>query len=355
MIAFNENSVQDYYDVFEDIGSGQHAVVKRCKHKETEKEYAAKYIIKRRSTYSRRGVCMEDINKEVRFLKEMVHPNIVELHEVFENGKHVILILELYVCLEVALLVKGGELFDFITEKEKIVEEQALLFITQILQGVLHLHSNFIAHLDLKPENILLSDVDPPQIKLIDFGISRVIKDNEEIRDMVGTPEFVAPEIVNYEPLCLATDMWSIGVLTYILLSGASPFLGDSVQETYENITAVDYNFDEQYFNQTSDLAKDFIRKLLVKNPRKRPTAKDCLAHPWISKPTDCKNEKLNVDTETLKDKIELGASNVDIEAVNDKTKPKTFIADTEAADDKIKLRTLNAKLHWQVGCCFIL
>ncbi|CAL4135705.1 unnamed protein product, partial [Meganyctiphanes norvegica] len=100
---------------------------------------------------------------------------------------------------------------------------------------------------------------------------------------MIGTAEFVAPEIVNYEPLHLATDMWALGVITYILLSGASPFLGDTQQDTYNNITAVDFTFDTEYFTGTSQLAKDFIGNLLVKNPRKRLTVAETLSHPWIN------------------------------------------------------------------------
>ncbi|ROT80896.1 hypothetical protein C7M84_000355 [Penaeus vannamei] len=93
----------------------------------------------------------------------------------------------------------------------------------------------------------------------------------------------MAPEIVNYEPLCLATDMWAIGVITYILLSGASPFLGDSQQETYNNITAVEFAFDDEDFSGTSDLAKDFISQLLIKDPRHRMSAEKSLAHPWMA------------------------------------------------------------------------
>uniref|UniRef100_A0A8C5M0B2 Death associated protein kinase 2 n=1 Tax=Leptobrachium leishanense TaxID=445787 RepID=A0A8C5M0B2_9ANUR len=122
-----------------------------------------------------------------------------------------------------------------------------------------------------------------PHIKLIDFGLAHKIEDGVEFKNIFGTPEFVAPEIVNYEPLGLAVDMWSIGVITYILLSGASPFLGDNKQETLSNITAVNYEFDEEFFSHTSDLAKDFIAKLLVKDTRKRLSIPDALSHPWIT------------------------------------------------------------------------
>ncbi|XP_070619033.1 death-associated protein kinase 2 isoform X6 [Erythrolamprus reginae] len=121
-----------------------------------------------------------------------------------------------------------------------------------------------------------------PHIKLIDFGLAHEIEDGVEFKNIFGTPEFVAPEIVNYEPLGLAADLWSIGVITYILLSGASPFLGETKQETLANITAVNYEFDEEFFGHTSALAKDFIRKLLVKDTRKRLTIQEALRHPWI-------------------------------------------------------------------------
>ncbi|XP_070325245.1 death-associated protein kinase 2 isoform X1 [Odocoileus virginianus] len=130
---------------------------------------------------------------------------------------------------------------------------------------------------------LLDKNIPIPHIKLIDFGLAHEIEDGVEFKNIFGTPEFVAPEIVNYEPLGLEADMWSIGVITYILLSGASPFLGDTKQETLANITAVSYDFDEEFFSQTSELAKDFIRKLLVKETRKRLTIKEALSHPWIT------------------------------------------------------------------------
>ncbi|KAJ8790073.1 hypothetical protein J1605_021511 [Eschrichtius robustus] len=186
------------------------------------------------------------------------------------------------------MCVAGGELFDFLAEKESLTEEEATEFLKQILNGVYYLHSLQIAHFDLKPENIMLLDrnVPKPRIKIIDFGLAHKIDFGNEFKNIFGTPEFVAPEIVNYEPLGLEADMWSIGVITYILLSGASPFLGDTKQETLANVSAVNYEFEEEYFSNTSALAKDFIRRLLVKDPKKRMTIQDSLQHPWI-KPKD--------------------------------------------------------------------
>ncbi|XP_027765436.1 death-associated protein kinase 2, partial [Empidonax traillii] len=255
---------------------GQFAIVKRCQERSTGTEYAAKFIKKRQSRASRRGVSREEIQREVSILQQVLHPNIVELHDIYENKTDVVLILE---------LVSGGELFDFLAQKESLSEEEATRFIKQILDGVNYLHSKKIAHFDLKPENIMLLDknIPVPHIKLIDFGLAHKIEDGVEFKNIFGTPEFVAPEIVNYEPLGLAADMWSIGVITYILLSGASPFLGETKQETLANITAVNYDFDEEFFSNTSDLAKDFIQKLLVKDTRKRLTIQEALSHPWIT------------------------------------------------------------------------
>ncbi|PWA24197.1 hypothetical protein CCH79_00016263 [Gambusia affinis] len=241
-------------------GFGQFAVVRRCRHRRTGTEYAAKFIKKRRNKSGRRGVAKEDIEREVTILKEIQHPNVITLHEVFESKAEVILILE---------LVAGGELFDFLAEKESLSEEEATQFLKQILDGVFYLHSKQIAHFDLKPENIMLlsRSVPHPRIKLIDFGLAHKIDFGNDFKNIFGTPEFVAPEVVNYEPLGLEADMWSIGVITYILLSGASPFLGDNKQETLANVSAVDYTFDEEFFSNTSALAKDFIKRLLIKDP----------------------------------------------------------------------------------------
>ncbi|XP_028814242.1 death-associated protein kinase 2 isoform X1 [Denticeps clupeoides] len=275
MDVFKQQKVEDFYEIGEELGSGQFAVVKRCKEKSTGMEYAAKFIKKRQSRASRRGVRREEIEREVDILRDLQHPNIISLHDVYENRTDVILILE---------LVSGGELFDFLAQKESLSEEEATEFIKQILDGVQYLHSKKIAHFDLKPENIMLldSNVLLPKIKLIDFGLAHKIDDDVEFKNIFGTPEFVAPEIVNYEPLGLEADMWSIGVITYILLSGASPFLGESKQETLANISAMNYEFDEEFFSSTSDLAKSFIKQLLVNNKRKRMTIKQALNHPWI-------------------------------------------------------------------------
>ncbi|XP_029697042.1 death-associated protein kinase 2 isoform X1 [Takifugu rubripes] len=304
MATFKQQNVEDFYEIGEVLGSGQFAIVKRCKDKIVGIEYAAKFIKKRQSRASRRGVKREEIEREVDILQQIQHPNIVALHDVFENRTDVILILE---------LVSGGELFDFLAQKESLSEEEATQFIKQILDGVEYLHSKRIIHFDLKPENIMLLDrnVPLPHIKLIDFGLAHKIEAGVEFKNIFGTPEFVAPEIVNYEPLGLEADMWSIGVITYILLSGASPFLGESKQETLGNVSAMNYNFDEEFFSNTSELAKSFISQLLEKDRRKRMSIQEALNHPWIksrgpveenSAPADAEKKGEPLKTKRLKE-----------------------------------------------------
>uniref|UniRef100_A0A0N4Y655 Serine/threonine kinase (inferred by orthology to a S. mansoni protein) n=1 Tax=Nippostrongylus brasiliensis TaxID=27835 RepID=A0A0N4Y655_NIPBR len=256
------------------IFSGQFAVVRKVVRKATGEEYAAKFIKKRRYATSRRGVTRSNIEREVSVLRKVGgHSNVIELHDVYETPSDVILVLE---------LVSGGELFDHVCARECLDEVEAAAFVRQILLGIKHLHSLHIVHLDIKPENVMLKQRGDAQVKLIDFGLSRFIPPGDTVKDMVGTPEFVAPEVVNYEPLTPATDMWALGVVTYILLSGGSPFLGDTRDETFCNITGVNYHFTDRYFKGTSAYAKDFISRLFVRDVQLRATVDECLRHPWI-------------------------------------------------------------------------
>ena len=290
---FRTDSFDEFYEKHEEIGKGHFADVYRVIEKSTGTEYAAKYIKKKRLESSRRGVAKKDIQNEVNILAEMDHDNIIYLHQVYENRHQAILVLE---------LVGGGELFDYISEREWLTEEEASNFVKQILLGLKYMHSRGVAHLDLKPENVMLKSADSHELKIIDFGVSKKLNPDEEYREMLGTTEFVSPEVINYEPISLNSDMWSIGVITYIMLSGASPFLGDTQQETYANIIGCDYEFDEEFFSHTSELAKDFIRKVLVKDQTKRASVDECLVHPWIRPKSmadkdNRRKSKINIDS----------------------------------------------------------
>ncbi|XP_050183812.1 death-associated protein kinase 2-like isoform X2 [Myiozetetes cayanensis] len=268
-------SVEDLYELLEKLGSGHFGVVRRCRQRGTGTFYAAKFVKTRRCWGSRLGLERAQVEREVAILRQLNHPNIMRLHDLFASRAEVVLVLE---------LIGGGELFDFIAEKEMLSEEEAIEFLGQILRGVEYLHARLIAHFDLKPENIMLQerDVPKPQIKIIDFGLAQQLEEGVTFKSLCGTPQYIAPEVINYEPLSAATDMWSIGVITYILLSGLSPFQGETDAETLSNVVAGAYGFEEHCFSQTSEMAKDFIRQLLVKEPEQRMTAAECLAHPWI-------------------------------------------------------------------------
>merc|ERR1719412_3361367 len=156
----------------------------------------------------------------------------------------------------------------------------------------------FFVHLDLKPENILCKSKDSHLIKIIDFGLTKKLKLGEDVRILFGTPEFVSPEVISYEPVSTTSDMWSVGVICYVLLSGLSPFMGDSDVDTFANISGINYDFDDEAFDSISDEAKDFISKLLVKFQNKRLTAAQCLLHPWL---LSMKSSQKEINTDKLK------------------------------------------------------
>lgn len=275
MAVFKPENVEDFYEIGEALGSGHFGQVRRVCERATGTSWAGKFMKLRKSACSRLGVDRSNVEQEVEVLQAVQHPNIVTLHDVFESRAEVVLILE---------LVGGGELFDFIAAKDNLLESEAIEFMKQILEGLGYMHSKSIAHFDLKPENIMLSDnVSPhPNIKLIDFGLAHHFCPGEEYRNSSGTTQYIAPEVINAEPLSTAADMWSIGVITYILLSGMSPFQEETDEETIQNIIAMKYEFHPHFFSMTSSMAKDFIQKLLVKDPSDRMTAEECLLHPWI-------------------------------------------------------------------------
>ncbi|XP_008330012.1 death-associated protein kinase 2 isoform X2 [Cynoglossus semilaevis] len=275
MAVFKPENVEDFYEIGEILGSGHFGQVRLVCERSSRTNYAGKFVKIRKSACSRLGQDRGSLEREVEILHLLQHPNIIFLKDVFECRAELVLILE---------FVSGGELFDFIAEKEVLLESEAITFMKQILEGLRFMHGKNIAHFDLKPENIMLSDKSAPNptIKLIDFGLAHRFLPDEEYKCSSGTPQYLAPEVINSEPLTTAADMWSIGVITYILISGLSPFQGDNDDETLLNVLATKYEFYDQYFSNTSSMAKGFIDRLLVKDSNERMTAEDCLHHPWI-------------------------------------------------------------------------
>nr|XP_055149302.1 serine/threonine-protein kinase 17A isoform X2 [Symphalangus syndactylus] len=253
---------------------GKFAVVRKCIKKDSGKEFAAKFMRKRRKGQD----CRVEIIHEIAVLElAQDNPWVINLHEVYETASEMILVLE---------YAAGGEIFDqCVADREEAFKEKDVQrLMRQILEGVHFLHTRDVVHLDLKPQNILLTSESPlGDIKIVDFGLSRILKNSEELREIMGTPEYVAPEILSYDPISMATDMWSIGVLTYVMLTGISPFLGNDKQETFLNISQMNLSYSEEEFDVLSESAVDFIRTLLVKKPEDRATAEECLKHPWLT------------------------------------------------------------------------
>uniref|UniRef100_A0AAR2KGR9 Protein kinase domain-containing protein n=1 Tax=Pygocentrus nattereri TaxID=42514 RepID=A0AAR2KGR9_PYGNA len=243
------------YHITGELGRGKFAVVKKCVEKTTGKVFAAKFVRKRR-----RG---RDCRAEV--IHEMAVLEVSRNNPLLWGLKY------------------SGEIFDHCISDELLSEFQIIRLIRQTLEGIHLLHQSSVVHLDLKPQNILLTSLSPlGDIKIVDFGLARKLGSAGELREILGTPEYVAPEILNYEPITTASDLWSVGVITYMLITGESPFAGEDKQQTFLNVSQVNVDYSKEAFSRVSELAVHFIRKLLVKAPEDRPSAADCLSHPWL-------------------------------------------------------------------------
>lgn len=267
-VDIKTSSVYDFYDILEEIGTGAFGVVHRCREKRTGNIFAAKFIP------ITHPLEKSVIKKEIDIMNQLHHPKLIRLHDAFEDDDEMILIYE---------FMAGGELFERITDDNyKMSEAEVINYMRQICEGVKHMHEKNIVHLDIKPENIMCQTKAGNNIKMIDFGLATKLDPKEIVKISTGTAEFAAPEIVDREPVGFYTDMWAVGVLAYVLLSGLSPFAGDNDVETLKNVRACDWEFDDEAFATISSEAKDFIKRLLTRNKEKRMTAHECLEHPWL-------------------------------------------------------------------------
>ncbi|XP_076294793.1 calcium/calmodulin-dependent protein kinase I isoform X2 [Lasioglossum baleicum] len=216
----------------------------------------------------------DSLENEIKVLRRLTHPNIVQLLETFEDKQKFYLIME---------LVTGGELFDRIVEKGSYTEKDASGLIRQILEAVDYMHEQGVVHRDLKPENLLYYSPDEDsKIMISDFGLSKM-EDSGIMETACGTPGYVAPEVLAQKPYGKAVDVWSIGVISYILLCGYPPFYDENDAVLFAQIIKGEFEFDSPFWNDISDSAKDFIQKLICVNVEERYTCKQALAHPWIS------------------------------------------------------------------------
>jgi len=272
--VLNPDPFDQWYTVDpEPIASGQFAVVYHCTHRVTGRPYAAKFAARRRLGDDASATIVHEV--AVNVILNQCHIN-VKLEDVFQTETDYVLVME---------FAGGGDLQSVLDEEIVPYEETVADFLKQLLRGLLFIHDSNLVHLDIKPQNLVLMGEYPEcEIKLVDFEISRYIKPGSEVIDFLGTPDYVAPEILCLDPITTKTDMWSVGVLSYVLLCGFLPFDSNSDQQTFIEILRGDINFPSELFDDVSEDAIDFIKKLLQREPEQRMSAKDCLEHPWMNK-----------------------------------------------------------------------
>ncbi|TNN44311.1 Myosin light chain kinase, smooth muscle [Liparis tanakae] len=265
----SSEKVSDHYSLQERLGMGKFGLVFKLTHKETGRVYAGKFY------KGRRAKEREAARKEIELMNFLHHPKLVQCLAAYDHRPEMVMVME---------FIAGGELFERIVDDSfEHTESASVRYMHQILEGIAYMHQQNIVHLDIKPENIVCVDTTGTSIKIIDFGLASRLEADTPLKVMHGTPEFVAPEVINYEPVFFTTDMWSIGVVCYILLSGESPFQGNTDAETLALVTAAQWEFDEESFDEITDEAKDFISSLLSKDTRRRMSSEEALEHPWMA------------------------------------------------------------------------
>ncbi|CAH2059179.1 unnamed protein product [Thlaspi arvense] len=263
--------LKEYYNLGSKLGHGQFGTTFVCREKGTGEEYACKSIPKRKLENEED---VEDVRREIEIMKHLLgQPNVISIKGAYEDSVAVHMVME---------LCRGGELFDRIVERGHYSERKAAQLAKVILGVVQTCHSLGVMHRDLKPENFLfVNDDEDSPLKAIDFGLSMFVKPGENFTDVVGSPYYIAPEVLNkdYGP---EADIWSAGVMIYVLLSGSAPFWGETEEEIFNEVLQGELDLSSDPWPQVSESAKDLIRKMLERNPKQRLTAQQVLCHPWI-------------------------------------------------------------------------
>lgn len=279
MGLFKKSSeIKKYYEMFDALGSGNFAVVKKGVTKDAKKkenkeipdDVAIKIIDKSKVED------MGDIEREIEIMRMVDHPNVIKLFEIYDEPKKMHLVME---------LVTGGELFDRIVAKGSYSEKDAAFTMGTLCGALDYLHAKKVVHRDLKPENILYaSPADDAPIKVADFGLARIVSGKDMMKTACGTPGYVAPEILQNRGYDSgAVDLWSAGVILYILLCGFPPFYEEELPALFDQILHARYDFPSPWWDNISTDAKDLVRKLLELDPKKRYTAGQVLQHQWVS------------------------------------------------------------------------
>jgi serine/threonine protein kinase len=221
---------------------------------------------------------LELVRTEIEILKVCQHPYIIKLYDVFENIDYIYIIME---------HCPGGDLFSFLKSRNFMLKEDKVVVIMyKLCKAVYYVHSYGIAHRDIKPENVLLTDEsEDADVRLVDFGLSKIVGPNQKCTEPYGTLTYCAPEIILDKPYLKTVDSWSLGVMTYLMLSGSLPFSGKDEHEIAKNVVYSKVDFERKpIWKEISKEAKDFISKLLEKDLKKRIEMKAALEHPWFKK-----------------------------------------------------------------------
>jgi len=266
----DKNDVEKTYKIGKELGAGNFSVVRLATRRSDSKKFALKIIDKRLCEGKE-----EMIETEVTILRSIEHPNIVCLEEDFDTPDKLYLVLQ---------LVEGGELFDRIVDQGSFTEKDASRLVRQMASAIDYLHSKDIVHRDIKPENLLFRDREPDSdIMLADFGLSKRLSDQMALLTACGTPNYVAPEILMQKGYGKPVDIWSLGVITFILLSGYPPFYDENDAVLFQKIMRGKFEFDPVYWDAISESAKELISMMLIPDPNKRFNAAQVCAHPWVS------------------------------------------------------------------------
>ncbi|GLT37379.1 hypothetical protein SLA2020_116980 [Shorea laevis] len=282
--------IEQRYELGRELGRGEFRITYLCTDKETGEALACKSISKKNL---RTAVDMEDVRREVKIMKHLPkHPNIVSLKDTYEDDNAVHLVME---------LCEGGELFERIVARGHYTERAAAAVTKTIVEVVQVFHKHGVMHRDLKPENFLFANKDETApLKAIDFGLSVFFRPWQVFTEIVGSPYYMAPEVLKrrYGP---QVDVWSAGVILYILLCGVPPFWAETEQGIAQAIIKSVIDFKRDPWPKVSDNAKDLVRKMLDPEPQRRLTAQQVLDHPWLQNAKKAPNVSLG---ETVKARL---------------------------------------------------
>ncbi|XP_077923837.1 obscurin-like [Halichoerus grypus] len=260
--------LRSFYEVKEEIGRGVFGFVKRVQHKGNQMFCAAKFIPLRSRTRTH-------AYHERDILATLSHPLVTRLLDQFETRKTLILVLE---------LCSSEDLLDRLFKKSVVTEAEVKVYVQQLVEGLHYLHGCSTLHLDIKPPNILMVHPAREDIKICDFGFAQKITPGEPQYSKYGSPEFVSPEIIEQTPVSEASDIWAMGVVSYLSLTCSSPFAGESDRATLLNVLEGRVSWSSPAAAHLSEDAQDFITAALRRAPETRPSAAECLAHPWFQK-----------------------------------------------------------------------